>query len=85
MAQGESAFTQEELQAQAHLASLVDRQIEMGVPPALALGVLASALGRVAATEGLPREDLFTVFSWVERAFDGALEGQAAREREQAP
>lgn len=81
MSEAEQArvFTPEEHAAAAHLQALVNRQIGMGVPPAMALGVLATTLGMVAAEQGLQRENLSTLHAWTDQAYDGASKGFAER------
>ncbi|TXH50449.1 MAG: hypothetical protein E6Q97_20465 [Desulfurellales bacterium] len=80
----EKVFTEEERAAASHLKALVDRQIDMGNRPELALAVLTSALGSVACEQGLDRAALPILFGWVESAFDGAAAGKAAREADNA-
>lgn len=80
----DKVFTDEEQKMCSHLASLVDRQISMGVPPALAVGVVAGALGQVAEAQGVSKEDLPIVYQWVEQAYVGASLGKAVREEENA-
>lgn len=73
-------FTEEEKRAAAHLAQLVHRQVGMGVPGPLALGVLSAALGSTAFEQGIKREDLKELLVLVEKGFDGAQEGAAQRD-----
>ena len=77
-------FSEEERAMAAHLAQLVERQIEMGVPAEITLGVLAGALGGVAAQQGIGREELPTLHNWVEQAYDGAIEGLKAAANDEA-
>lgn len=78
MSEAEKVFSAEERYMAAHLAQLVERQIEMGVPPEITLGVLAGALGAVAAQQGITKEQLPTLNNWVRQAYDGAMEGLKA-------
>lgn len=80
----DKVFTDEERLAASHLKALVDRQLEMGARPELALAALTSALGSIAHEQGLDRDALPLLLGWVETAYDGAAMGLAAREAENA-
>ncbi|MDI3285157.1 hypothetical protein [Polyangium sp. 15x6] len=71
----QQVFTEQEKQHAAHAYNLMMRQVAMGLPPALAVSVLAMAAGSVAHDAGVPREDLPNLIPIMQQAFDGQAAG----------